>query len=425
MIPGRPCPRCGASIETDQRYCVECGERMVPALSLPYPYARPMTTGSALRTPLRAVSTLVAATLGFGVVVGTAMSPALSGTGAMPAPLVAQTPREAPKQPKAPAVAPPPATAPVTPPPSGLGTGSVPPVATAPAPSAKVVKPKPQMLRGTVVQVNRSSGSYALAQSAGPLVAIHARRLPELGARVRTPVRTLLNGTYAEDGKRKTRGTSDKATFSGIVTFRDDEPGKDFYTVSSTGTSVLVRMTPDGSGAATPPPFASSVTVTVRLGAPAPPPTETTPGTGTTTTTSTSTTTTTTTPSPPSSGGCDSDGEAVSPTPKAGSSLVLTQTELKVEQQSITDGDLAGTVQAVCPGTGQLVFSADGARESERDIVVSVPGSSGIDLHEVSVGSAVIAGVELKPPSGLVLHGIASDQGIKGASTQTEVQGSL
>ena len=415
-----PCSSCGAELALEQRYCVECGKRLGPPLSLPYPVAvRPRQRSRlALPMPMRLVATLALTAVGFGLVVGTAMSTVLSEPESVPPPLVAQTPREAPKQPKAPAVAPPPATVPVTPPPSGLGTGYVPPIATTPAPSAKIVKPKPQILRGTVVQVNRSSGSYALAQSAGPLVAIHSRRLPELGARVRTPVKTLVNGTYGEDGKRKTRGRADKATFSGVVPFRDDEPGKDFYTVSSTGTSVLVRMTPDGAGVATPPPFASSVTVTVRLGAPPPPPAQTTPGTGTTTTT-------TTTPTPPQSGGCDSDGEAVSPTPKAGSSLVPTQTELKVDQQSVTDGDIAGTVQAVCPGTGQLVLSADGARESERDVVVSVPGSTGIDLRQVSVGSTVIAGVELKQPSGLVLHGIASDQGIKGANTQTEIQGSL
>lgn len=413
-----PCPACGAELALDQRYCVECGKRLGPPLSLPYPVAlRPSQRSRlGLPMPLRLVATLALTAVGFGLVVGTAMSTVLSEPESVPPPLVAQTPREKAKEPKA-APAPPPAAVAAIPPRVGLSPSYVPPITTGPAPTAKIVKPKPQMLRGTVVQVNSSSGSYALAQSAGPLVAIHARRLPELGARVRTPVRTLLNGTYAEDGKRKTRGTADKATFSGTVTFRDDEPGRDFYAVSSAGSSVLVHMTPDAGGGATPPAFASGVTVTVRLGPPAPPPAETTPGTGTGTTS--------TTPTTPSGGGCDSDGEGASPTPKINPSQVLTQTELKLDTTSVTDGDVAGTVQAVCPGAGELVLSADGTRESGRDIVISVPGSSGVDLREVSVGSAVIAGIELKAPAGLALHGIAGDQGISGASNSAQVQGSL
>lgn len=415
-----PCPECGAELALDQRYCVDCGRRLGPALSLPYPIV-PRTVrrarSAALPMPLRLVTTLALTAVGFGVVVGTAMSTVLSEPTSMPPPLVAQTPREAPP-PEAPAepVAPPPSVPPTPTPPPSLGTGSslIPP-SSAPT-TVKPVKPKPQMIGGTVVQVNRVAGTYAVAQSAGPLVAIHAKKLPEQGAKVRTPVRTLLNGTYAEEGKRKTRGRGGKATFSGTVTFRDDEPGKGFYTVSSAGTSVLVRMTPDAAGVATPPPFGSAVTVNVRLD-PFTPPTATAPGTGTTTT-----------PAParaPAPKGCDSDGEAASPTPKVDPSLVLTQTSLKVDQQTVTDGDVAGTVQAVCPGAGELVLSADGTRESGRDIVIGVPASSGVDLSKVPLGIAVIGGVELKQPSSLSLHGIASDQGFKGADNQKQLQGTL
>ena len=70
-------------------------------------------------------------------------------------------------------------------------------------------------------------------------------------------------------------------------------------------------------------------------------------------------------------------------------------------------------------------MSKPGTRESGRDIVIGVPGSSGVDLQKVPVGIAVIAGVELKQPSSLSLHGIASDQGIKGAENQTQIQGTL
>ena len=406
-----PCPSCGTELAIDQRYCAECGQRLVSPLSMPYaapPLHAPNRFG--LPMPLRVASTLALATLVFGVVVGTAMSTALSEHPAPPAPILAQAPpTPAPIEKPAPVA---PAPAPTPPPPVASSFESPYAPGTQPTTSTKVPKLKPQIISGTVVHTNPVAGSYALAQG-GPLVAVHARRLPQPGDRVRTPVRTLLNGTYAEDGKRKTKGSTDKATFSGTVTFSDDTAGKDYYTVSGTGTSVLVRMQPDAAGAATPAPFASSVTVSVRFDAPGSttPPTPPTDGTPTTTTTTPQQT----------ANACDADGEAGAATPKLSPSKQLTETSRKVDQTGVTTASLEGIVQAICPNSGQVVLSADDTRESGQDSVLGVVRE--IDLSELRVGQPITATADLKPPDLLSLGTLASDQGMKGADDQTQIQG--
>jgi hypothetical protein len=404
-----PCPTCGTPLATDQRYCAECGERLVAPLSMPYA-APPLQSANrfGLPMPARVASTLAIATLVFGVVVGTAMSTALSERIEPPPPLLAQAapPPAAKPKPSAPAPAPP---APAPPAPVATDVGS--PYAPGLQPSGgsgKTAKPKPQIISGPVVHVNRAAGSYAVAQG-GPLVAIHARSLPDPGARVRTPVRQLVNGTYAEDGKRKTKGRANTATFSGTVTFRDDEQGKDYYTVSGTGTSVLVHVPPDASGGGTPPEFASSVTVTVRFDAPGSAPSP-----------PTSTTTTPTTPQQ-TANACDADGEAVATGPTSAPTVKLTQTSRTVDGTGVTTGSLAGIVQAVCPGTRQLVLSADDVRASDQDAVLGV--GQGIDLRKVHTGRPIVATVELKPPDLISLGSLAGDQGIKGADSEKQVQG--
>ena len=101
-----PCSSCGAQLATDQRYCVECGQRVGPPMALPYAMpagamAPPAAgrSGFALPVPLQTISLFAALALGFGVVVGTAISPNLGGIIAAPSPTVV-------------AEAPPPATTP-------------------------------------------------------------------------------------------------------------------------------------------------------------------------------------------------------------------------------------------------------------------------------------------------------------------------
>jgi hypothetical protein len=370
--------------------------------------------------PMRVAGTLVLSTLVFGVVVGTAMSTALSEHPDPPPPILVQAPP--PKEPKQEPVVPAPIPTPSAPAPvaSDLGPAYAPGVQ--PSVSTKIPKPAPQIVSGTVVHTNPAAGSYALAQG-GPLVAVHARRLPQPGERVRTPVRTLLNGTYAEAGKRKRKGTTDKATFSGTVTFRDDEAGKDYYTVSGTGTSVLVRVPPGPGGAATPPDFATAVTVTVRFDAPGsttPPPT---PPPATPTDGVLPPATTTTTPTQPQSTpqACDSDGEAGAASGKISPSKQLTETARSVDQTGVTAASLAGIIQAVCPGSRQIVLSADDTRESEQDSVIGI--ARGIDLTKVRPGQPILGTVDLKPPDLLSLGTLSSDQGMNGANDPNQVQG--
>ena len=410
-----PCPSCAAPVATDQRYCVDCGERLGSPLSLPHGIV-PSGVGAArlgLPMPARLVATLALTLLGFGFAVGTAMSAALSEPVQPSAPLVAQAPSPAPPPRAAQETGPAPVPAAPPAPPAPPATSLASPYAPGITPSAttgKKVKPKPQVISGTVVHLNPVAGTYAVANG-GPVIAIHAKKLPQPGSKVRTPVRELVNGTYTEDGKRKTKGRSGGATFSGTVTFRNDEPGKDFYAVSNTGSSVLVRVLPDANGVATPPPFGASVTVGVRLG-PFTPDSAGEAGM------------TTTTPAPqPAANACDADGEAIPTTPPIQPGVTLSQTEVTVDQQSVTGADLEGIVQAVCPSTRQLVLSADDTRESRQDAVLQV--GEGIDLAKVRVGKAIVGSVELRPPGLVSLGSLASDQGIKGADSQKQVQGSF
>ena len=233
-----PCSSCGAQLATDQRYCVECGQRVGPPLALPY--AMPAAAAAApaaasggllakLPVPAQTVTTFAAIALGFGVVVGTAISPNLAGIVAAPSPtVVAQAP-----QPETP---PTPATGG-----AGGGTGGVAgagPIlgttfaATSPTTSGgggsgggggggggkkKKQKQQPITFDGAVVRVNPVAQSYTISAN-GALIAIHADTLPGVGDQLSVPVRKLKNGTYAEQGTRSRSGAADSANFLGTVT---------------------------------------------------------------------------------------------------------------------------------------------------------------------------------------------------------------
>src|SRR5262249_49326666 len=119
-----PCESCGAPLATDQRYCVECGQRVGPPLAIPYLPGPPGTAvpGQArfvLPIPLQMASTFAAMALGFGVVVGTAISPEASNLIAAPT-VVAQAPPTEP-----PASSPEPSTGGGVPSSSPVGPSSV------------------------------------------------------------------------------------------------------------------------------------------------------------------------------------------------------------------------------------------------------------------------------------------------------------
>src|ERR671930_1016961 len=98
-----PCSSCGAPLASDQRYGVEGAQRVGPPLAMPYALPAPVAdqpaapNGRVLRLPIppEMAGLLAALALGFGVVLGTAISPNLAGiVAAPPPPIVAQAPPE-------------------------------------------------------------------------------------------------------------------------------------------------------------------------------------------------------------------------------------------------------------------------------------------------------------------------------------------
>src|SRR5262249_22588473 len=153
-----------------------------------------------LPVPLQMATTFAAIALGFGVVVGTAISPNVGSIVAAPSPVTV-------------AQAPPPET-PATPSTGGGGGGGAPvaaaPIAAAPVTTAatspsggggggggggkkkkkKTPPPASTVISGTVVGVNPVAQSYTLA-AAGALKAIHTTSPPKMGDNLDSSVRQL------------------------------------------------------------------------------------------------------------------------------------------------------------------------------------------------------------------------------------------
>ena len=423
-----PCSSCGAQLATDQRYCVECGQRVGPPLALPYALPAPVTElpaagrwTFALPIPIQMASTFAAIALGFGVVVGTAISPNVGGIlAATPAPTVV-------------AQAPPPATS-TAPAGGGGGGGGI-----SPAPSSAPVstfastgpggagggggggtqkkkkqKEQPITFAGTVVRANPVALSYTIASNGG-LISIHAAALPNVGDQVESPVRKLKNGTYAEQGNRRATGTADSASFLGTVTYCADlehrsttcsstpsGPDHFVYAVSSLGASVLVSS-PSGTPL---PAVGSQVQVGVHVGAPFVP-VEPIPVSDFTLY-----------PAPCNPSGSEQNGVPAQD-PKT---LELTQTSLSVNAQQ-TNALLEAVVQQTGCSAG-LVLSADDLREAGRDLpFLSVPPA--IDQAKLSPGEAVQVAVDIDGSGNLTLRGVTSDQGANGADDPSQGQGTL
>jgi hypothetical protein len=425
-----PCSSCGAQLASDQRYCIECGQRVGPPLALPYGLPAPVSGSptraswtASLPMPLQMVSAFAALALGFGAVVGTAISPNLADIVAAPGPSVVTD--EPPAEPPTGAgggggfaggggVASAPTTAASSTPTSSIGGGGGGGGGGGAGGGGTKKKkkkqpPAAQTFSGTVVRVNPVARSYTI--STGGLVAIHAESLPDVGQKVETPVRQLRNGTYVENGQRNATGPADSATFTGTVTYCADlqqpavscsEPiiagDKYVYAVSSLGASVLVSA-PD---AVAPPPVGSRVEVTVRIGSKFEPIVPTSP----------------TAPDPsctPPPGGLPSP-------PVTGPELA--QTAATVTGPS-TSANLEAVVQITCPAESpSLILSADDVRQAERDLpIFAVP--TGIDLAKLGIGQAVQAAVDIAADGTLLLKGISSDQGVAGAEDAAQRQGSL
>jgi zinc-ribbon domain len=425
-----PCSNCGAPLATDQRYCIECGTRVGPPIALPYLTSVPGAeeAGNArfvLPVPLQTATTFAAIALGFGVVIGTAISPNLSGIIAS-APPVVQAPTT--EEPRAPAPlgrgggggrAPAPASSGFAAPPvsSGGGSGGG---GDKHRKKKQKKKKKNQVdtLAGVVVHVNPVAVSYTIA-SLGNLRSIHTaapETLPTVGTDLTVPVRPLRNGTYAENGQRTAQGSATSAVFSGTVTHCADTDGTPpgncdapdladsgyAYTVSTVGSSVLVRV-PSASDT-TVPKVGQLVTTTVQINqsptgpaAPTDPPME-----------------------------CDGGPSQVFPQPPMTPTAMLIQSSL-TPAGTVGGGTLEAVIQRRCPNDSEMILSADDTRESLRDLNPLAVGF-GIDQSKLFEGQPVMVSFDL---SGLgssatfSINGIGSDHGIGGADDQGQGLGSL
>ncbi|MGH2984702.1 MAG: hypothetical protein ACRDK5_10710 [Solirubrobacterales bacterium] len=429
-----PCKSCGAPLATDQRYCIECGTRVGAPLALPYLTSAPGAEQAggkaafALPVPVQMATTFAAMALGFGVVIGTAISPNLAG-------IVASAPPSIP----APTVEEPTPSAPLG---GGGGGGPAPAptssaVAAAPVSSGeggggggggkknkkkkKKKKKKADVLAGVVVHVNPVAVSYSIA-TAGNLKAIHTdtvANLPPVGTNLtRIPVRKLRNGTYAQNGAFTAQGTAGQASFSGTVTYCADTTAPEgtcdaptdgdagyVYTVSTVGSSALVRV--PSASASTVPKVGQLVTTTVQVSQflPVDPPT-----------------------SPPTPPECIGDTDQVFPQPPVTPTASLLQSSLSIAGTA-TGGSLEAVIQGRCPADSpaQMILSADDIRESSRDLAPVTVGP-GIDQGKLYEGQPVMVSFALSGSGSgatFTVNGIGSDHGIAGADDQAQGQGTL
>ncbi len=128
-------------------------------------------------------------------------------------------------------------------------------------------------LTGVVTGVTESGTSYAVADPAGNLLAIHAGNPPEVGARVAVGILPLLNGTFHQPLKAKSAGKAKKTTVRGVVTWIDPAAGR--MVLSARGVSLGLDLStvpgfsgPDAPGAGLPEglKLGSYVTAEARVG---------------------------------------------------------------------------------------------------------------------------------------------------------------
>ena len=241
----------------------------------------------------------------------------------------------------------------------------------APAEEDEPDEPEAQELAGTVVHVNPAAGSYTVAEAGGVMSAVHAGKPPAAGSEVEVPIRALANGTLAESGTRHRSGESTEAELAGIVSFVNADPAEPAYTVSNRGSSVLVRLEPDPSGALPSLPVLgayAAVTVGIEAG-------------------------------------------------------VLTQRQLSSGGAPFTHVAIDGILASVDAETAWLSISADDVRESGQDISMAIPPD--IDASALTIGNSVLASADIGADGSLTLTGLAGDERLKGAEDATATQGDL
>jgi hypothetical protein len=473
LTEGR-CPTCRARVASDQRYCLNCGTRLVRlgppvALTLKQPSAEPPQRMVNMPGP-KLSALLTAAALGLGLFVGGAINPGSSVTNiAAGAPALAGSSQAN----AAPTPLGPPTlgaavgnTAAANPPAGPAASAAVPapvpaPTTVAPTPVASVPASEPanpthagghsgsgngSAATGVVLHVNPAARSYSLA-SGGQLLPIHSGKLPLAGTKVSVPIEPLTNGTFAEAGKRRKTGRATDARFAGTVTFVD--PSATAYTVSAHGASVLVRLPPIKTGAIQPPQLGALVTITVKIAKIKParlgretaqssvaavpadstttPPTD--PSTGSNdpaagsdpTTGSADPTTGTPDPTLPQAPPPPCPPPLTPIVPATAPAANLWQTTVHVTGQATGPVDLEGIVQAACPVPRQLLLSADDVRQGAADLTLGI--GDGIDATKLLPGQPVDVTATLGADGSYLITGLIGDQGKKGADDPSSGQG--
>jgi hypothetical protein len=460
LIEGDRCPACRARIASDQRYCLECGERLavlgLPVASLFKQPGAPQPQRTVRVPGPKMGAFLTASALGMGLFIGSALdagsgvtnvaagSPSLPsvappsggetlGPPALAAAVGNTTAANPPAGPAAGAAVPSPAppSAPVVPAVPSLPTVEPTAPKQAAGKGGKGGSDQGQSATGIVVHVNFAARSYSLA-SGGPLLPIHAAKLPAPGAKLQVPIEPLVNGTFAETGKRSKKGKAKTASFSGTVTSVDPQAAA--YTVSARGASVLVRVQPVTPQAAQLPQVGALVTVGVRIAEPGTagtgaPPSETGAPPSETATPPAGTGTPPTATAPPPAAApqpaaqpppCLAPAAPILPAKLAAAQLW--QTGLQVTGQASGPVDLEGIVQASCPAPRQLLLSADDVREGAQDVTLA-GADPGIDLSRVLPGQPIDVTATLAADGSYSITGLSGNQGRKGADDPSTGQG--
>ncbi len=429
------CAACSHPLAAGQRYCLTCGERRA---ELPPPFrpperepvadVRPSAAVLGARRSFGAVGTVV---LACGVLIGAAVGPALtpsslaatagqlvvvttdavggaagtvaSGSGASasetsgglaaPTGNVAAPPQHVVNRGGG-AAAPAPVTAATAP--SITPAAPSNPTATDPtAPSTPQAPAEDPTVAGTVVHLSHNGHGYTVVTKEGQLIALHAAKEPAPGDKLKTTVKPLENGTFAQL-KAKVSGHVDSAKFHGTVTYADAAAG--IYTVSAPGVSLLVHLPPPPA-AANPADPALPVPLPVpgATGPPTPPP-ATVPAPGTLTTVEV----------------------AIKPPAQPGDKPQLEETKRKDGDPSSGDLDLETIVQAPDPAAppdpSHLIVSADDAGESPATLSLKVPPK--FDVSKLrKPGTVISALVKLETDGSYTLTSATDDTTRKQADT--------
>lgn len=424
---GGPCPECGDELAPDQRYCISCGHRVASPLAPSYMpgsvdgFGERGEVRRGFPMPIPVAGLIAAATLGFGVVMGTAISPNLSSLVAgerVEGPTVVQAPPD--KKPDRSSKS------------KGGGggsggggstsipgfggstggffgdTGSFGGGGTGGGGTGGKGKPKPKpkpkpeytFISGTVVHKNPVAGSYSIS-SGGSLSAIHAKTLPSFGAKVKVPIRVLANGTFAEVAGRQNKGQATAVRFTGVVTDSRDGllPGDpDIYTVSGRGASVLV-FAEDASGVTPSPLVGSLITNDVQFRSASAP---------------------VTFPPPAPPGPCAGSGSFPNPPLFPGKQLWQAGSPTVVPTP-VTSAVIETVTQWTC--AGRAVVSSDDIHYSQSNL--DLPTSAAVDPNRLPVGEALMASVTIAGGAVTEITGARSDDGSAGADSSSTGQGTL